>query len=114
HMDIHPGNLLATGEGLRLIDWEYAADGDVALDIAALFRGNRWAAEAQQRFLQHYARQGYHDVARLQVQVQRWLPWVDYLMLLWFEVRWQQSGDAEFLRWGAALRRRFCLSSSEF
>jgi thiamine kinase len=64
--------------------------------------------------LQHYARQGYHDVARLQAQVQRWLPWVDYLMLLWFEVRWQQSGDVEFLRWGAALRRQFCLSSSEF
>ena len=50
----------------------------------------------------------------LQAQVQRWLPWVDYLMLLWFEVRWQQSGDVEFLRWGAALRRQFCLSSSEF
>ena len=46
--------------------------------------------------LQHYARRGYHDVARLQAQVRRWLPWVDYLMLLWFEVRWQQSGDAEF------------------
>ncbi|HGE8383003.1 TPA: phosphotransferase, partial [Serratia marcescens] len=114
HMDIHPGNLLATGEGLRLIDWEYAADGDVALDIAALFRGNGWSAGQQQRFLQHYARQGYHDAARLQAQVRGWLPWVDYLMLLWFEVRWQQSGDAEFLRWGAAVRRRFCLSSSEF
>lgn len=49
-MDIHPGNLLATGEGLRLIDWEYAADGDVALDIAALFRGNGWSAGQQQRF----------------------------------------------------------------
>ncbi len=114
HMDIHPGNLLATGEGLRLIDWEYAADGDVALDIAALFRGNGWSAGQQQRFLQYYARQGYHDVARLQAQVHRWLPWVDYLMLLWFEVRWQQSGDAEFLRWGAAVRRRLCLSPFEF
>lgn len=64
--------------------------------------------------MQHYARQDYHDIARLQAQVRRWLPWVDYLMLLWFEVRWQQSGDVEFLRWGAALRRRFCLSPSEF
>ncbi len=95
-MDIHPGNLLTTGEELRLIDWEYAADGDIALDIAALFRSNGWSAEQQQRFLQHYAHQGYRDVARLQAQVRRWLPWVDYLMLLWFEVRWQQSGDVEF------------------
>ncbi|MEE4484226.1 phosphotransferase [Serratia ficaria] len=112
HMDIHPGNLIASAQGLRLIDWEYAADGDVALDIAALFRGNGWSFAQQQLFLRHYARRGYPDAGRLHAQVRRWLPWVDYLMLMWFEVRWCQSGDAEFLRWGAALRRRFCLSSS--
>ncbi len=111
HMDIHPGNLIAQGESLRLIDWEYAADGDIALDIAALFRGNAWSPGSQQRFLQYYARIGYRDLPLLTAQVQRWLPWVDYLMLLWFEVRWQQTGDPEFLRWGAVLHRRFCLTS---
>lgn len=111
HMDIHPGNLITGNSGLRLIDWEYAADGDVALDIAALFRSNGWEDAQQRRFLRHYAQHGYCDVRRLHAQVQRWLPWVDYLMLMWFEVRWQQSGDAEFLRWGTALRRRFCSSS---
>jgi len=112
HMDIHPGNVIAQGEGVRLIDWEYAADGDIALEIAALFRGNAWSADNQLRFLRHYAHEGYHDLPLLSTQVQRWLPWVDYLMLLWFEVRWQQTGDSEFLRWGAVQRRRFCLSSS--
>lgn len=112
HMDIHPGNLIAQGEGVRLIDWEYAADGDIALEIAALFRSNAWSAGNQQHFLQHYSQQGYNDLPLLSTQVQRWLPWVDYLMLLWFEVRWQQTGDSEFLRWGAVQRRRFCLSSS--
>lgn len=111
HMDVHPGNLIAGNSGLRLIDWEYAADGDVALDIAALFRSNGWENAQQRHFLQHYAQHGYRDMRRLHAQVQRWLPWVDYLMLMWFEVRWQQSGDAEFLRWSAALRRRFCLTS---
>ncbi|AGO54732.1 thiamine kinase [Serratia plymuthica] len=111
HMDIHPGNLIAQGEGVRLIDWEYAADGDIALEIAALFRSNAWSAANQQHFLQHYSQQGYNDLPLLSTQVQRWLPWVDYLMLLWFEVRWQQTGDSEFLRWGAVQRRRFCLSS---
>ncbi|RZV01195.1 UNVERIFIED_ORG: thiamine kinase [Serratia quinivorans] len=111
HMDIHPGNLIAQAEGLRLIDWEYAADGDIALDIAALFRGNAWSSVDQQRFLQRYAQIGYLNVQVLSAQVQRWLPWVDYLMLLWFEVRWQQTGDPEFLRWGAVLHRRFCLTS---
>ncbi|MGH1473504.1 thiamine kinase [Yersinia proxima] len=112
HMDIHPGNLLTTPSGLKLIDWEYAADGDVALDIAALFRGNSWSAPQQQAFLQHYCanEQGYHDIERLSRQIQRWEPWVDYLMLMWFEVRWQQTGNTEFLQWVAPLRRRFNLS----
>ncbi|CNI33225.1 thiamine kinase [Yersinia pekkanenii] len=111
HMDIHPGNLLTTATGLKLIDWEYAADGDIALDIAALFRGNHWSASQQQVFLQHYccSEQGYHDIKRLSRQIQRWLPWIDYLMLMWFELRWRQTGDATFLRWGAPLRQRFNL-----
>lgn len=108
HMDIHPGNLVLDGERLRLIDWEYAADGDIALELAALFYGNRWSPERQQRFLQHYAH-GYPP-AQLRQQIRRWQPWVEYLMLLWFEVRWQQSGDRAFLHWSAAQRQRFCLS----
>ncbi|WP_145543640.1 thiamine kinase [Yersinia frederiksenii] len=112
HMDIHPGNLLMTPTGLKLIDWEYAADGDIALDIAALFGGNQWSMSQQQTFLQHYSHseQGYHDIARLSRQIQRWLPWIDYLMLMWFEVRWQQTGNSEFLQWAAPLRQRFNLS----
>jgi thiamine kinase len=118
HMDIHPENLLITSTGLKLIDWEYAADGDIALDIAALFRsnkwfrGNNWSTPQQHRFLQHYClgEQGYSDIKRLSRQIQRWLPWVDYLMLMWFEVRWQQTGDVSFLQWATPLRQRFNLS----
>lgn len=112
HMDIHPGNLLTTADGLKLIDWEYAADGDIALDIAALFCGNNWPVARQQVFLQHYCRSehGYHDIERLSRQIQRWLPWVNYLMLMWFEVRWQQTNDETFLQWAAPLRQRFNLS----
>ncbi|WP_145592893.1 thiamine kinase [Yersinia bercovieri] len=116
HMDIHPGNLLITTTGLKLIDWEYAADGDIALDIAALFRGNNWSQSQQQTFLQHYCGgehggggNGYHDITALARQIQRWLPWIDYLMLMWFEVRWQQTGDSAFLQWAAPLRQRFNL-----
>ncbi|MBA2816745.1 phosphotransferase [Candidatus Pantoea persica] len=36
HMDVHVDNLIAAGQGLHLIDWEYAADGDVALELATL------------------------------------------------------------------------------
>ncbi|MEY4475201.1 MAG: thiamine kinase [Pseudomonadota bacterium] len=112
HMDVHPGNLLTMADGLKLIDWEYAADGDIALDIAALFRGNNWLAPQQRVFLQHYCRSehGYHDIDRLSRQIQRWLPWVDYLMLMWFEVRWQQTNDEIFLQGVSPLRQRFNLS----
>lgn len=111
HMDIHAGNLLVQGERLRLIDWEYAADGDIALELAALFRFNQFSLSARQQFLTQYTQYGYADLPRLAAQVQRWIPWVDYLMLMWFEVRWQQCRDPAFLHWGAALYQRFCLSS---
>ncbi|WP_257896521.1 phosphotransferase, partial [Enterobacter chuandaensis] len=37
HMDVHAGNIVHTPEGGRLIDWEYAGDGDVALELAAVW-----------------------------------------------------------------------------
>jgi thiamine kinase len=35
HMDVHAGNLVHSQDGLRLIDWEYAGDGDIAMELAA-------------------------------------------------------------------------------
>ena len=112
HMDIHPGNLLDGKQGLRLIDWEYAADGDIALELAALFRGNGWSDEQQRHFLQAYvAAGGYGDTRRLQQQIRRWTPWVEYLMLMWFEVRWQQTGDRLFTDWAQPLRESMFTSA---
>ena len=34
HGDVHPGNVIATGAGLRLIDWQKASAGDPAADVA--------------------------------------------------------------------------------
>ncbi|MGC6386508.1 phosphotransferase [Ewingella sp. S1.OA.A_B6] len=107
HMDVHPGNLITSEQGLQLIDWEYAAGGDIALELATLFRGNNWLAEQQQRFLAGYcAAGGYRDVSVLQRQIHRWLPWVDYMMLMWFEVRWHQTGDKTYSDWAQPLRER--------
>ena len=36
HMDVHAGNLVHTHDGLRLIDWEYAGDGDIAMELAGV------------------------------------------------------------------------------
>ncbi|AEW44592.1 thiamine kinase [Serratia symbiotica str. 'Cinara cedri'] len=108
HMDIHPGNIIIGDTGLRLIDWEYAADGDIALDIAVLFRSNNWTDNQQKSFLQHYTKYGYPDKVRLCAQIKYWLPWVDYLIFMWLETRWQQSGNDIFLNLGTLLRKHFC------
>ncbi|VTQ54281.1 Thiamine kinase [Campylobacter jejuni] len=105
HMDIHAGNVLDTPDGLRLIDWEYAANADVALELAALIRGNGWDVQQQHVFIQQYVDAGgYQDILRLQQQIKRWIPWIDYLMLMWFEVRWQQTGDHKYREWAHPLR----------
>ncbi|PKE30577.1 LPS biosynthesis choline kinase [Rahnella sp. AA] len=107
HMDIHAGNLLNTEKGMRIIDWEYAADGDTALEIAALIRGNGLDPHQQEAFIREYAEAGgYRDLSLLRQQVKRWLPWVDYLMLMWFEVRWAQTADKKYSEWAQPLRVR--------
>lgn len=39
-MDVHAGNLVHSASGLKLIDWEYAGDGDIALELAAVWVEN--------------------------------------------------------------------------
>ncbi|MEC5341148.1 thiamine kinase [Brenneria populi] len=107
HLDVHAENLLLTGEKIMLIDWEYAADGDIALEMAFIARANQLDAETQRRFLQSYQRlrPGF-SCAGLRRQSERWLPWVDYLVLMWYEIRWRQTRQDKFLRALAPLRRR--------
>lgn len=107
HMDVHPANLVETGAGWRLIDWEYAGGGDAALELAALARGNGWNDEQTREFTAHYCRcAGLAENAMLR-QVNQWLPGIDYLMWLWYEVRWRQTGEACFTRLSAQVWRRF-------
>lgn len=111
HMDIHPGNVLrAQDGGLRLIDWEYAGDGDIALELAALFRANGLDRRQQAGFVYAYlaCSPGYGaDI--LHRRVAAWMPWVDYMMLMWYEVRWRQTGQRHFLGHAAPLRQGFGL-----
>ncbi|WP_312949100.1 thiamine kinase [Superficieibacter sp.] len=93
HMDVHPGNIVHTANGLRLIDWEYAGDGDVALELASV-----WADEHRRRKLvAEYAAVARIPPDDLWWQVQRLRPWVLMLMAGWYECRWQQTGDGQFV-----------------
>ena len=94
HMDVHVGNIVHTAGGLRLIDWEYAGDGDIALELAAV-----WMPDNQQRYqlIEAYARLAHMSPNALWQQTLRWRPWVLMLMAGWFECRWQQTGDEQFI-----------------
>ncbi len=94
HMDIHPGNIVTqTGDDLHLIDWEYASDGDVALELAAMIAGNDLCLAQQESLIADYAIRQQLDPAVLRQQIRRWAPWLRLLIACWYERRWQQSGD---------------------
>ncbi|MFG6654487.1 thiamine kinase [Scandinavium sp. M-37] len=94
HMDVHAGNIIHTPDGMKLIDWEYAADGDIALELAAV-----WTETTAQRtaLIAAYAQAAHLDNAILTQQVKRWQPWIQLLMTTWYEYRWQQTGDQQFI-----------------
>ncbi|MFG1172960.1 thiamine kinase [Erwiniaceae bacterium CAU 1747] len=96
HMDIHSGNLVGTDNRLRLIDWEYAGDGDIALELASLIDMNGLNEAQQQRLIAACALRHNIDSGRLSRQIQRWRPWLLLLATSWFELRWQQTGENHF------------------
>ncbi|WP_413676376.1 thiamine kinase [Pantoea dispersa] len=95
HMDVHPGNLIATPDGLRLIDWEYAADGDVALELAAI--GAVDGAE-HDYWITDYAAEARLSATALRRQSRRWQPWLQLLMASWYQLRAEQSHDQTLQR----------------
>jgi hypothetical protein len=80
--------------GPRLLDWEYCGDGDIALELASV-----WTDDDAQRqlLLNEYAQVARLSPRQLQRQMRRWRPWVLMLMAGWYELRWQQSQDKQFI-----------------
>ncbi|PKH26331.1 thiamine kinase [Enterobacterales bacterium CwR94] len=109
HMDVHGGNVIATAQGLRLIDWEYAGDGDIALELAAASLMTPLRPAQQQRLIERYAQCCALSPERLARQVQRWKPWLRLLMACWYQLRAEQTQDAEL----QALAARAWLSRSD-
>jgi len=95
HMDVHGDNIVRTASGLRLIDWEYAGDGDIALELAAV-----WVSDESQhqQLVSTYAQRAHIEPDVLWRQVRQWQPWIMMLKAGWFEYRWRQTGDRQFIR----------------
>lgn len=132
HMDIHAGNVISSqqlsgreaavksdetladnasetftgSQTLRLIDWEYASDGDVALELAAIVAGNGLHGQQQAQLTAAYAAAQRLDPALLARQMQRWQPWLKLLMASWYELRWQQTQEETFFTLAAQAWQR--------
>ncbi|WP_244212883.1 phosphotransferase [Proteus hauseri] len=119
HMDLHPANILLSDSGIKFIDWEYAADIDIADSLMTLFASNQLTPEQQRQFLHYYC--SYHShhlqpkkgipysVEQLRKKILSREPFIFYMMLMWYEVRWQQTKDELFLIMSEPLRRYFSL-----
>lgn len=114
HMDIHKGNIVCTESGqLVLLDWEYAANTDIGLSLETYFQANQLNTTQRDFFLSEYCNKyhAYGDVERLAHQCRLWTPWVKYMMLMWYEVQWNQSQNNDFLLHSRSLRQYFSLPS---
>ena len=57
HNDLHPGNVLQSGNGLVAIDWEYAGMGSAYFDLAVALQS--WPSVDRHELLEHVIGAGY-------------------------------------------------------
>lgn len=67
HNDPVAANFIATPDGLRLIDWEYAALGDPWFDLAVYAAHHRLAPEGEEALLQAYLGRGASEPERVRL-----------------------------------------------
>lgn len=112
HLDIHPGNIINGHQGnIILLDWEYAANADIGFSLETYFQFNRLGAAQKSHFLTQYCDKfgAYKDKKRLAYKCNQWSPWVKYMMLMWYEVQWNESHNPKYLLQSDPLRRYFNL-----
>ncbi|MEQ4708223.1 phosphotransferase [Providencia huaxiensis] len=112
HMDIHAKNIVCTPTGrLLLLDWEYAANTDIAFSLETYFQFNGLSDIQRDFFLTQYCdiHGAYRDKQQLAESCQLWAPWVKYMTLMWYEVQWHESQSSDFLLHSQSLRKYFGL-----
>lgn len=92
HMDIHAGNVLRVSQRCCFIDWEYSADGDIALDLAVICL-NDPANEMQ--WINYYAEITGVEPGQFSRQIERWKPWLRLLMACWYQLRAEQTDSPQ-------------------
>ena len=83
HHDLNPANLL--GSRPWVIDWEYGAAGHPGFEVASIQRTHGWSEEQRRQLESCYLEgMGTHKLLNAKgFQADAFLPWVDYIGLLW-------------------------------
>lgn len=88
HHDIHLGNLVEQENKLFIIDWEYAAISDPALDLALCLHANAFSESEWQFFLQQYCefeKFSKNSTAYIQ-KIAEYQPLIEVLNALWYAI----------------------------
>ncbi len=99
HCDLGYYNLIKSTKDVQIIDWEYAACGDPAFDLALTALANSFEYED---LVWHYC-EAINDsnLHHWQDRVLTWVPVTHYLAALWYAVGHEQYQDARY--WEKAL-----------
>ncbi|QIM63667.1 LPS biosynthesis choline kinase [Pasteurellaceae bacterium Orientalotternb1] len=84
HHDLHLGNLVEQGDKLFIIDWEYAAVSDPALDLALFLHANPLSEAEQAVFFQHYFAKSPLDLTACRTKIAEYQPLIAMLNQLWY------------------------------
>ena len=97
HHDLNPANLL--GSRPWVIDWEYGAAGHPGFELASIVRTHGWSEEQQSQLENCYLedRGGTHKLLNGKgFQADAFLPWVDYIALLWGLLMAEQQAGPDY------------------
>lgn len=101
HHDLHHLNMIDSGAGLIVLDWEYAGAGEPLMDLAGYVAYHDLGEPAIAALLAGYALEA-DEACRVRLAAARWL--FEFVWLLWLEAR--RTVEASESAGLAAVRRR--------
>jgi len=107
HFDLGGYNLVESSDGIKIIDWEYAAIADPRLDLTLTI--SVADASVQETVEKYCQLRGIHDVQPWLDGVEAWLPRSRMMAMLWYLLAHQLWGDESYLREAEALSHTFCI-----
>ncbi|MGX3021567.1 phosphotransferase [Ursidibacter sp. B-7004-1] len=94
HHDIHLANLIEQEDKLWLIDWEYSAISDPALELALFLNANPLSKQQQAVFFNAYFANSELEPTACMAKIEEYLPEVEKLNQLWFIIHLKNKNSS--------------------